>query len=57
MNRKIYYRSLTSKGLEKPELPVSSRIPLILVKKLLNNIPNAIICIDILQVSLLPTNF
>ncbi|XP_014478485.1 PREDICTED: piggyBac transposable element-derived protein 4-like [Dinoponera quadriceps] len=36
-----YYGSLTTEGLEKPELPVSSRIPLTLVKKLLDNIPNA----------------
>ncbi|XP_025152742.1 piggyBac transposable element-derived protein 4 [Harpegnathos saltator] len=36
-----YYGSLTTANLEKPELPVSSRIPLTLVKKLLDNIPSA----------------
>lgn len=36
-----YYGSLTTESLEKPELPVSSRIPLTLVKKLLDNISNA----------------
>ncbi|CAK9829606.1 PiggyBac transposable element-derived protein 4 [Anthophora retusa] len=36
-----YYGSLTTESLEKPELPVSSRIPLTLIKKLLNNVPNA----------------
>lgn len=36
-----YYGSLTTANLEKPELSVSSRIPLTLVKKLLNNIPSA----------------
>nr|XP_003707254.1 PREDICTED: piggyBac transposable element-derived protein 4-like [Megachile rotundata] len=36
-----YYGSLTTETLEKPELPISSRIPLTLIKKLLNNVPNA----------------
>ncbi|CAK9809334.1 PiggyBac transposable element-derived protein 4, partial [Anthophora quadrimaculata] len=36
-----YYGSLTTANLEKPELPVSSLIPLTLVEKLLNNIPSA----------------
>lgn len=37
-----YFGSLTTEGLEKPELSVSSRIPLTLVKKLLDSIWNVV---------------
>lgn len=36
-----YYGSITSENLIRPDLPVSSRIPLDLYKKLLDNVPNA----------------
>ncbi|CAK9809212.1 PiggyBac transposable element-derived protein 4 [Anthophora quadrimaculata] len=36
-----YYGSITSENLIRPDLPVSSRIPLDLYRKLLDNVPNA----------------
>uniref|UniRef100_A0A1A9ZC50 DDE_Tnp_1_7 domain-containing protein n=1 Tax=Glossina pallidipes TaxID=7398 RepID=A0A1A9ZC50_GLOPL len=36
-----YYGSITSESLIRPDLPVSSRIPLDLHRKLLDNVPNA----------------